>query len=150
MTADNDMCLAVHNAYKAKKGSYLVLKDCAHEWDAQDEGQLFQVKKHNDEMQITTELNGEKYCVTALTGGHKDFRAGDQLGIWSCDYPAKQTLEWQEYGDQAISLPYFSENLCLTAESGLRGESRIIGSKCRGNFGVQGDSQQFNLRGHDI
>ena len=57
--------------------------------------------------------------------------------------------KWQEYGDQAISLPYFPEGGCLTAESGLVGESRIIGSKCRGNFPVY-QTQQWNLRGHDI
>ena len=153
MTADNYMCLAVHDAYKAKKGSPLVVKTCAHEWDAQDDGQLFQVEKNSgDMMQIKTELDGTTYCVTALTGDHKDFRVGDQMGIWSCDaehngrkgYPAKQTLEWQEYGDQAISLPYFPEGGCLTAAG-----NRVIGSKCRGNFPVY-RTQQWNLRGHDI
>ena len=77
---------------------------------------------------------------------------GDQMGIWSCDaehngrkgYPAKQTLAWQEYGDQAISLPYFPEGGCLTAAG-----NRVIGSKCRGNFPVY-RTQQWNLRGHDI
>ena len=51
-------------------------------------------------MQIKTELDGTEYCVTALTGDHKDFRLGDQMGIWSCDAEHNGRKGYPEVADR--------------------------------------------------
>lgn len=55
-------------------------------------------------------------------------------------------LNWQENGDQAISLADISKNACMTVSSNGK---NIIGDHCRSNVGVD-RSQQWNLRGHAI
>lgn len=90
------------------------------------------------------------YCIMYYMKHAASFDVGEPFRLGYCGgSPNRATLNWQENGDQAITLPYFSvpyfsNNMCMTAKG-----TYIIGDHCRGNVGVD-RFQQWNLRGHAI